>query len=169
MTGIEFRNKVEEFRTNKNMTVAEHEKMFKELRSVALRTIRKFLHKYDSYFMKKYDVDYSIDGPDVYDVKFSDNGVTFLYWEESYKVTSSCLTIPYEDFIKWVDNDVKYVQESIINDIRKTLNEHIESGMKIIKHYQDSVEHANQFLAKMDKMKFNDIKKWYDKWINGAI
>ena len=105
MTGIEFKNKVEEFLTNKDMTVAEHEKMFKELRSVALRTIRKFLHKYDSYFMKKYDVDYSIDGPDVYDVKFSDDGVTFLYWEESYKVTSSCLTIPHEDFIKLVDND----------------------------------------------------------------
>ena len=169
MTGIEFKNKVEEFCTNKDMTVAEHAPPSKELRSVALRTIRKFLHKYDSYFMKKYDVDYSIDGPDVYDVKFSDDGVTFLYWEESYKVTSSCLTIPHEDFIKLVDNDVKYVQKSIINDIIETLEKHVESDQMRIKYYQNSVENVNQFLSKIGKMKFNDIKKWYDKWLDDAI
>ena len=169
MTGIEFRNKVEEFLTNKNMTVDEHEKMFKELRSVALRTIRKFLHKYDSYFMKKYDVDYSIDGPDVYDVKFSDDGVTFLYWDESFHDSSSSITIPYEDFIKWIDNDVNYVQKSIINDIIETLKKHVESDKMRIGYYQKSVDNVNQLLSKIGKMKFNDIKKWYDKWLDDAI
>ena len=169
MTGIEFKNKVEEFLTNKDMTVAEHEKMFKELRSVALRTIRKFLHKYDRYFMKKYDVDYIIDRQDVYDVKFSDDGVTFLYWDESFHDSSSSITIPYEDFIKWIDNDVNYVQKSIINDIIETLKKHVESDKMRIKYYQNSVENVNQFLSKIGKMKFNDIKKWYDKWLDDAI
>ena len=169
MTGIEFKNKVEEFLTNKDMTVAEHEKMFKELRSVALRTIRKFIHKYDRYFMKKYDVDYIIDRQDVYDVKFSDDGVTFLYWDESFHDSSSSITIPYEDFIKWIDNDVNYVQKSIINDIIETLKKQVETDQMRIKYYQKSVEHVNQLLSKIGKMKFNDIKKWYDKWLDDAI
>ena len=107
MTGIEFKNKVEEFRTNKDMTVAKHEKMGCELRGVALKTIKEFLVKYGNYFCKKYNVD--IDSHNIYCVNFGDNGVTFLYWEESFHDSSSSITIPYEDFIKWIDNDVNYV------------------------------------------------------------
>lgn len=167
MTGIEFKNKVEEFRTNKDMTVAEHEKMFLELSGVALKTIKKFLVKYGNYFCKKYDVD--INSSNIYCVKFSDNGVTILYWEESYHNFYSSITIPYEDFIKWIDNDVNCVQKSIINDIIETLKKQVETNQMQIRHYQKSVEHVNQFLSKIDKMKFNDIKKWYDKWLDDAI
>lgn len=69
MTGIEFRNKVEEFRTNKDITVAKHEEMFSELRGVALKTIKKFLVKYGNYLCKKYDVD--IDSYNIYIVSIS--------------------------------------------------------------------------------------------------
>ena len=168
MTGIEFKSKVEEFRTNKDMTVAEHEKMFSELSGVALKTIKKFLVKYGNYFCKKYNVD--IDSHNIYCVKFNDNGVTFLYWEEeSYHDSSYHITIPYEDFIKWIDNDVNYVQKSIINDIIETLKKHVESDKMRIMHYQKSVDNVNQLLSKIGKMKFNDIKKWYDKWLDDAI
>lgn len=167
MTGIEFKNKVEEFCTNKDMTVAEHEKMFSELSGVALKTFKKFLVKYGNYICKKYNVD--IDSHNIYCVKFSDNGVTFIYWEESFHDSSSSITIPYEDFIKWIDNDVNYVQESIIKDIIETLKKQVESNKIRIKYYQKSVDNVNQLLSKIDKMKFNDIKKWYDKWIDDAI
>ena len=167
MTGIEFKNKVEEFRTNKDMTVAEHEKMFSELRGVALKTFKKFLVKYGNYLCKKYNAD--IDSYNIYGVNFSDNGVTFLYLEKFSNDSSSSITIPYEDFVKWIDNDVKYVQESIINDIIETLKKQVETDQMRIKHYQKSVEHVNQLLSKIDKMKFNAIKKWYDKWIDDAI
>ena len=105
----------------------------------------------------------------MYDVKFSDDGVTFLYWDESFHDSSSSITIPYEDFIKWIDNDVNYVQKSIINDIIETLKNHVESDKIRIMHYQKSVDNVNQLLSKIDKMKFNDIKKWYDKWLDDAI
>ena len=167
MTGIEFKNKVEEFCTNKDMTVSKHEEMFSELRGVALKTIKKFLVKYGNYFCKKYNVD--IDSHNIYCVKFSDNGVTFLYWEESFHDSSSSITIPYEDFIKWIDNDVNYVQKSIIKDIIETLKKQVESDQMRIGYYQKSVDNVNQFLSKIDKMKFNNIKKWYDKWIDDAI
>lgn len=167
MTGIEFKNKVEEFRTNKDMTVAEHEKMFSELRSVALKTIKKFLVKYGRYLCKKYDAD--IDLHNIYCVNFGDNGVTFQYLEKSFHDYSSSITISYEDFIKWIDNDVNYVQKSIINDIIETLKTHVESDQMRIMHYQKSVENVNQFLSKIDKMKFNAIKKWYGKWLDDAI
>lgn len=167
MTGIEFKNKVEEFRTNKDMTVAKHEKMFLELSGVALKTIKKFLVKYGNYFCKKYDVD--IDSSNIYYVKFNDNGVIFLYWEESFHNSSSTVTIPYEDFIKWIDNDVNYVQKSIINDIIETLKKQVETDQMRIKYYQKSVDNVNQLMSKIDKMKFNDIKKWYDKWLDDAI
>ena len=166
MTGIEFKNKVEEFRTNKDMTVAEHDEMFSELRGVALKTIKKFLVKYGNYLCKKYNAD--IDSYNIYGVNFSDNGVTFLYWDEFHD-SSSSITIPYEDFIKWIDNDVNYVQESIIKDIIETLKKQVETDQMRIKHYQKSVDNVNQFLSKIDKMKFNAIKKWYDKWIDDAI
>ena len=167
MTGIEFKNKVEEFLTNKDMTVAEHEKMFAELRGVALKTIKKFLDEYGNYFCKKYNAD--IDSHNIYCVKFSDNGVTFIYLEKFSHDSSSSITIPYEDFIKWIDNDVNYVHESIIKDIIETLKKQVETDQMRIKHYQKSVDNVNQLLSKIDKMKFNDIKKWYDKWIDDAI
>lgn len=167
MTGIEFKNKVEEFCTNKDMTVAKHEEMFSELRGVALKTIKKFLVKYGNYLCKKYNAD--IDSYNIYGVNFGDNGVTFLYLEKFSHDSSSSITIPYEDFIKWIDNDVNSVQESIINDIIETLKKQVESDKIRIRHYQKSVDNVNQLLSKIDKMKFNDIKKWYDKWIDDAI
>lgn len=169
MTGIEFKNKVEEFRTNKNITVAEHDNMFRELKSVALKTIRKFLRKYDNYFMQKYEVEYIISAPEVYGVEFKEEGVTFLYWDDPCQETSSCLTIPIDDFSKWIDNDITDLHEFIIKDIVETLTKQVESDQKRIKYYQDSIEHTKQFLANIDKMKFNDIKKWYDEWIENSI
>ena len=51
----------------------------------------------------------------------------------------------------------------------ETLKKHVESDQMRIGYYQKSVDNVNQLLSKIDKMKFNDIKKWYDKWIDDAI
>lgn len=95
--------------------------------------------------------------------------MTFQYLEKSFHDYSSSITISYEDFIKWIDNDVNHVQKSIINDIIETLKKQVETDQMRIKYYQDSIDNVNQFLSKIDKMKFKDIKKWYDKWIDDAI
>ncbi len=172
MTGIEFKNKVDEFLTNKNITVAEHEKMFRELKSVAMKTFKKFLDKYLNYVKAKYAPDedgWGLDSECVYNVEFHTDAMSFVYWDDSCQETSSCVSIPMDDFIKWIDGDVASVQEFIIKDIIETLTDNLAYDKRRIEYYKAAVENTEKFLANMGKMKFKDIKKWYDNWVENSI
>lgn len=169
MTGFEFKNLAEEYIGNKNITVFEHEKMFKKLKTASLNILRKFLGKYLHYFIEVYSVDWGFEPDNVYDVEFSKGKLTFAYWDDSSAETSSFVDIPIADFVKWIDNDVDCIHEFIIKDIKRTLKNQIENDKKRIKYYQDSVDDSEQFLSKIDSMEFNDIKNWYDRWIDNAI
>lgn len=169
MTGLEFRNAVKEYITNEKVSVAEHRKLFSKLKNFAMKTFRKFNDEYCYYIKRKYNADELINSEYVHGVEFHTDEVTFLYWDDSSGCTSSCIDIPIDDFIKWIDNDQSEMQNYIIKHIRDMLAKQIAYDKRKFEYYKEAVEHAEKFLANMDKMKFKDVKKWYDEWIDDAI
>lgn len=169
MTGIEFKQLIKDSQ-NKNITVAEQEKMLKKLEHIALETFKKINDKYSHYIKNKYnDGDYLIESDYVYDVYFGKKEIDISFWDDSSGDTSSFINIPIDDFAKWIDNDVSEIQKYIVAEITDTLTQNIEFYNKRIKYYTEEVNKDKKLLTQISTMKFEEIIEQYNERLDGAI
>lgn len=55
MTGAEFKDKLKTYRGDKNITVAEHDRLFRELKGVVLRTFKKVFDGYSNCIRRMFE------------------------------------------------------------------------------------------------------------------
>lgn len=169
MIGLEFKNTVKEYIANKKMSVAEHEKLFSELKKTAIRTFNKFFNDYKSYVIEKYASSQDIFIEGIYNVEIADDEISFIYYDDLDCETSSNIDIPLEEFAKWIDDDIEDIRQYIRKKIVSSVEKDIEHSQKRIDYYAHCIEKNISFLENVDKMNFHDVRKWYDEWIDDAV
>lgn len=169
MTGLEFKDKVMQYCTNKIMTVAEHEKLFKELKKIAIHTFNKFFNEYKLYIIEKHASNQDVFVKGIYNVEIHNDEISFIYYDDLSCETSSNIDISLEEFVKWIDNNIEDIQQYMKMKIVSLAEKDIEENQKRIDYYIKCVKRNTNFLEKVDKMKFKDIIDWYNGFIDDAI
>lgn len=169
MIGLEFKNKAIQYCTDKTMSVAEHEKLFNELKKIAINTFNKFFNEYKLYIIEKYASNQDVFIESIYNVEIVNNEISFIYYDDLDCETSSNVDIPLEEFVKWIDNNVEDIQQYMKMKIVSSVKKDIEETQKRIVYYTQCIKRNTDFLEKVDKMKFKDIVNWYNGFIDDAI
>lgn len=95
--------------------------------------------------------------------------MSLVYRDDWDGDTSSVTLFPIADFVRWIDNDTSAIKDYVTKYIAMTLANYIERNKKQIEYHKASIDKAEKFLAKMDEMKFKDVVKWYDEYIDNSI